>query len=84
MKTDTIAAIATAVSDSGIGIIRVSGEEAVKIVAQVYQNVHHEKVLDRYDSHTIHYGFEWGCDRRGDGFSYESPEKLYYGRYGRD
>ena len=57
MKTDTIAAIATAVSDSGIGIIRVSGEEAVKIVAQVYQNVHHEKVLDRYDSHTIHYGF---------------------------
>ena len=57
MKTDTIAAIATAVSDSGIGIIRVSGDEAVKIVAKIYENVRHEKVLDRYDSHTIHYGF---------------------------
>ena len=30
MKTDTIAAIATALSDSGIGIIRVSGEESIK------------------------------------------------------
>lgn len=57
MKTDTIAAIATAVSDSGIGIVRVSGDEAVKIVARIYQNVHHEKILDQYDSHTIHYGF---------------------------
>lgn len=57
MKTDTIAAIATAVSDSGIGIVRVSGEEAVKIVSEIYQNVHHEKVLQQYDSHTIHYGF---------------------------
>lgn len=57
MKTDTIAAIATAVSDSGIGIIRVSGEEAIKIVSQIYQNVHCEKTLDQYPSHTIHYGF---------------------------
>ena len=28
MKTDTIAAIATAMSSSGIGIVRISGEEA--------------------------------------------------------
>ena len=57
MKTDTIAAVATAMSDSGIGIIRVSGDEAVHIVAKIYQNVRHEKILDQYDSHTIHYGF---------------------------
>lgn len=57
MKTDTIAAVATAMSDSGIGIIRVSGDEAVKIVAKIYENVRHEKILDQYDSHTIHYGF---------------------------
>lgn len=57
MKTDTIAAVATAMSDSGIGIIRVSGDDAVKIVAKIYENVRHEKVLDQYDSHTIHYGF---------------------------
>ena len=32
MRTDTIAAIATALSEAGIGIIRVSGPEAVSLV----------------------------------------------------
>lgn len=45
MRTDTIAAIATAMSDSGIGIIRVSGDKAIEIVDKIYQNVRHEKVL---------------------------------------
>ena len=31
-KNDTIAAIATALSDSGIGIIRISGDDAIYIV----------------------------------------------------
>ena len=57
MKTDTIASIATAVSDSGIGIIRVSGEEAISIVHKIYQNKKKEYVLQNYASHTIHYGF---------------------------
>lgn len=57
MKTDTIASIATAVSDSGIGIIRVSGEEAISIVHKIYQNKKKEYVLQNYISHTIHYGF---------------------------
>ena len=57
MKTDTIVSIATAVSDSGIGIIRVSGEEAISIVHKIYQNKRKEYVLQNYDSHTIHYGF---------------------------
>ena len=57
MKTDTIASIATAVSDSGIGIIRVSGEEAISIVHKIYQNKKKEYVLQSYASHTIHYGF---------------------------
>lgn len=57
MKNDTIAAIATAMSDSGIGIIRVSGDEAVMIVDKIYRNVKQEKVLKKYKSHTIHYGF---------------------------
>ena len=38
IKTDTIAAIATALSDSGIGIIRVSGEEAFKVVNKIFRN----------------------------------------------
>lgn len=57
MKTDTIAAIATAMSDAGIGIIRVSGEEAVSIVHNIYLNKEKKYVLDQYPSHTIHYGF---------------------------
>lgn len=56
MKTDTIAAVATAMSDSGIGIIRVSGDEAVEIVDKIYRNIKNERVLRKYDSHTIHYG----------------------------
>lgn len=57
MKTDTIAAIATAMSDSGIGIIRVSGDDAIEIVDKIYRNVNNQKVLKKYESHTIHYGF---------------------------
>lgn len=56
MKTDTIAAIATAMLDSGIGIIRVSGDDAIEIVDKVYRNIKNEKVLKKYASHTIHYG----------------------------
>lgn len=57
MKTDTIAAIATAMSDSGIGIIRVSGEDSVSIVDKIYRNVKMKQMLTTYKSHTIHYGF---------------------------
>ena len=57
MKTDTIAAIATAISESGIGIIRVSGEDAVIIADKIYRNSKNKKSLLKYDSHTIHYGF---------------------------
>lgn len=57
MKTDTIAAIATAVSDSGIGIIRISGDDSILIADKIYRNVKNERALSKYDSHTIHYGF---------------------------
>lgn len=57
MKTDTIAAIATAVSDSGIGIIRISGDEAIKAADQVYRSKGNKKRLSDVESHTIHYGF---------------------------
>jgi len=57
MKTDTIAAIATAMSNSGIGIIRVSGEEAVSIVNKIYHSKGGRKSLSDYETHTIHYGF---------------------------
>lgn len=57
MKTDTIAAIATALSDSGIGIVRISGKEAVEIADKIYVSKNGKKHLKNVDSHTIHYGF---------------------------
>ena len=55
MKTDTIAAIATAMSNSGIGIVRLSGEEAVSIVDKIFVMKNHKKLADM-PTHTIHYG----------------------------
>lgn len=57
MKTDTIAAIATALSDSGIGIVRISGKEAVEIADKIYVSKNGKKHLKNVDNHTIHYGF---------------------------
>ena len=36
MKTDTIAAIATALSNAGLSIVRISGEEAFDIIDRIY------------------------------------------------
>lgn len=55
MKTDTIAAIATAMSNSGIGIVRLSGEEAVSIIDKIFVMANHKKLADM-PTHTIHYG----------------------------
>ena len=56
-QTETIAAIATALSDSGIGIVRISGEEAIEIGNRVYRSKNGCHSLKDYGSHTIHYGF---------------------------
>lgn len=55
MKTDTIAAIATAMSSSGIGIIRLSGDDAVSITEKVF-TLKNKKKLSEMPTHTIHYG----------------------------
>ena len=55
MKTDTIAAIATAMAGSGIGIVRISGEEAVSITDQIFHMPGGKKLSDM-KTHTIHYG----------------------------
>lgn len=57
MITDTIAAISTALSDSGIGIIRVSGPEALSSVNRIFVNAKYERKLIGYKTHTIHYGY---------------------------
>lgn len=57
MKTDTIAAIATAMGNSGIGIVRISGEEAINIADLIYRDKNNNQCLKNYKSNTIHYGF---------------------------
>ena len=56
MGADTIAAIATGLSNAGISIIRVSGETAIETVNQIFcpkkENFH----LNDAKTHTIHYG----------------------------
>ncbi len=49
---DTIAAISTPIGEGGISIVRMSGEDAVKIAAKVF----HGPDLTKVKSHTIHYG----------------------------
>lgn len=57
MFNDTIAAIATALSPSGIGIVRISGEDSVRIVDKVFEFKNKNKHLSEQQSHTIHYGY---------------------------
>lgn len=57
MKTDTIAAVATALSDAGIGIIRISGSEAISIADRIFYNSFGERTLFHKASHTVSYGY---------------------------
>lgn len=56
MQNQTIAAIATALSNSGIAIIRVSGDDAITIVDRVFKSKSGKRLSD-VDSHTLHYGY---------------------------
>ena len=62
MKGDTIAAISTAAGGSGIGIIRVSGSEAISVVDRVYRSKKNRKRIADQDSHTVHYGYIYDGD----------------------
>lgn len=57
MKTDTIAAIATGMTNSGIGIIRISGPDSVFIADKIFRAGKKNIKLENVESHTIHYGF---------------------------
>lgn len=56
-EQDTIAAIATALSPSGIGIVRVSGPEAMSVASRVFRAGGAAADVSSYESHTAHYGF---------------------------
>lgn len=46
MKSSTIAAISTAQGEGGIGVIRISGEEAIKIADKVFKCAGNKKISD--------------------------------------
>lgn len=57
MKSDTIAAVATGMTDSGIGIVRISGDDSINIVDKVYRSKSGKYHFRDFKSHTIHYGY---------------------------
>lgn len=55
MDFDTIAAISTPMGEGAIGIVRISGNEAINIADTVYRSPKGKR-LTEVPSHTIHYG----------------------------
>lgn len=67
MKTETIAAIATGMSNSGIGIVRISGDQAFEVIDRIYRNKKGQAgTLWDAKSHTAHYGHIYDGDERID------------------
>ena len=54
---DTIAAVATAMTASGIVIIRISGPDSREIAGKIYRSKGGKKRIENVPSHTIQYGF---------------------------
>jgi len=77
MKRDTIAAIATAMSNSGIGIIRVSGDDSIDIVDCIYRDKNNNRVLKEYKKNTIHYGFIYEGEELADEVMVSVMKKPY-------
>ena len=57
MIKDTIAAIATAMSSSGIGIVRMSGPDAFEIIDKIFEPKKTGKKLSNEKGYSLHYGF---------------------------
>lgn len=53
----TIAAISTAMSPSGIGIVRISGKSSMDVISRVYRSKGGKKNILNAPDHTIHYGY---------------------------
>lgn len=56
-NADTIAAIATGVTNSGIAIIRISGDNSINIADKIFVPIKNKNQLNNVKSHTIHYGY---------------------------
>lgn len=58
-NTETITALCTSFGNAGIHIIRISGDKAFYVIGKIFKKGKSQKTFDvnKYDSHTIHYGY---------------------------
>ena len=56
-SNSTIAAIVTGMSKSGVGIIRISGDDAIAVAEKVFIDKNNQRKLSTYKANTIHYGY---------------------------
>ena len=62
LNNDTIAAVSTALTNSGIGIIRISGDRAVETADRIFRKPNGRKLKDE-KTFTIHYGHIYDGDQ---------------------
>jgi tRNA modification GTPase len=75
-QKDTIASVATAMSEAGIGIIRVSGDAAVCVADKIIRNKSGRSFLHSVPSHTIHYGFVVAMDDSEDNWKEQILDEV--------
>ena len=54
---DTIAAIATATGPAGIGVIRISGNRAIRVACAIFSPSHSEQNFEEAQSHRLYHGW---------------------------
>ncbi len=65
MTKDTIAAIATGMTEAGISIIRISGEDAISVADKVFKAADKSRLCDS-PAYTAHYGFVYNKQEKLD------------------
>ena len=66
LVNDTIAAIATGMGNAGVGIIRISGKNAVEVASKVFRPANEEKKIESMKSYTAAFGQVYDCDKELD------------------
>ena len=67
MRTDTIAAIATGMSSGGIGIVRISGDQAFDVIDRIFRDKDERpKRLSQAPAHRAYYGYIFDEDEKVD------------------
>jgi len=64
-QNDTIAAISTPVGTGGIGVVRISGGEALAVIQKIFTTTLKEKRLPEFEANKIYYGWIHECHSEG-------------------